>query len=265
MTAATTDADGDPGHFSLRAMSPLVLANSRKPAFPGPALVGLADEMLGRARGAIGWRPERAALRRDRAMVELVRVVTWSLAYGKPARFKTIENRRRQLALLAALAPDVALLQECRPGDLFTHAPGWMAAEYLRWPARRGLAAADVTPRPTARPAPGARLALARRVLRRWVEVLPGGLIAAADIEIAGSRFAVASVHALAAPVPISEAFGEEDHLRLRRGGLDQVWHNDLIVAVLEPWVAGRRFIVGGDWNNSPLFDVNYPPPSARP
>lgn len=41
-----------------------------------------------------------------------------------------MENRRRQWALLGALAPDIALLQECRPPDLEDQAPGWMARGY---------------------------------------------------------------------------------------------------------------------------------------
>ena len=63
-------------------------------------------------------------------MADLVRVISWNLAYGKPAGFKTIANRRRQWALLGAVAADVVLLQECRPSDLRLHAPAWMADEY---------------------------------------------------------------------------------------------------------------------------------------
>lgn len=39
-------------------------------------------------------------------------------------------NRRRQWALVDAASPDVALLQECRPGDLTAAAPSRMAQEY---------------------------------------------------------------------------------------------------------------------------------------
>ena len=60
----------------------------------------------------------------------LLRLVSWNLAYGKPGRFKTVANRRRQWALLGALAPDIALLQECRSSDLNLHAPGWMEDRY---------------------------------------------------------------------------------------------------------------------------------------
>ena len=63
-------------------------------------------------------------------MRDVLRVVSWNLAYGKPAAYNTVENRRRQWALLAALAPDIALLQECRPPDLNIHAPGWMTHDY---------------------------------------------------------------------------------------------------------------------------------------
>src|SRR5262245_63405466 len=59
-----------------------------------------------------------------------MRIVSWNMGYMKPAAYKTIANRRRQWSLLAALAPDIALLQECRPGDLAEHAPRWMAEGY---------------------------------------------------------------------------------------------------------------------------------------
>ena len=50
-----------------------------------------------------------------------------------------------------------------------------------------------------------------------------------------------------------------EEHERIRRPGLALATTSDLLAAALEPWVAGRRFLVGGDWNTSPLFDTDYP------
>jgi hypothetical protein len=35
-----------------------------------------------------------------------------------------------------------------------------------------------------------------------------------------------------------------DDHAVVRMNRLDSAWHNDLIVAALEPRVAGRRFLV---------------------
>jgi endonuclease/exonuclease/phosphatase family metal-dependent hydrolase len=190
----------------------------------------------------------------------LVRVVSWNLAYGKPGRFKTIENRRKQWALLAALAPDIALLQECRPNDLAAHAPAWMADEYTcaGLLARGSMLRASLLVR---RPHTVEELAFTQLAdhERGWSSELHDGVVAAADVEIAGVQFAVASVHAPATQLPLSDGVDAANRRQLGRTGLEKVWHNDLIAAILEPWVAGRRFIVGGDWNNSPLFDVNYP------
>ena len=41
----------------------------------------------------------------------------------------------------------------------------------------------------------------------------------------------------------------------------DKPWTLDLVFRALSDAVAGRRFIVGGDWNNSRLFDSD---PSLR-
>jgi hypothetical protein len=60
-----------------------------------------------------------------------MRVLSWNMAYWKPGRFNNVTNRRRQWALIAALAPDIALLQECRPPDLASNAPVWMSDEYI--------------------------------------------------------------------------------------------------------------------------------------
>ncbi len=197
-------------------------------------------------------------------MADLVRVISWNLAYGKPAGFKTIANRRRQWALLGAVAADVVLLQECRPSDLRLHAPAWMADEYqcvgvLRQDWR--LCASMLVRQPhVVEPLDLRELG---GVERRWLEHLPG-CWAAASVTIDGVRIAVASIHALAMEVELGAAVSFEDHERLRRTGLPRAWCNDVLVGALEPWVAGRRFIVGGDWNNSPLFDANYPRRSAR-
>src|SRR2546423_257451 len=60
----------------------------------------------------------------------MIRVISWNMAYWTHATFKTHRNRQRQWAFLVALAPDVALLQECRPGDFSVRAPAWAQAEY---------------------------------------------------------------------------------------------------------------------------------------
>lgn len=189
----------------------------------------------------------------------VVRVVSWNLAFGKPGAYKSYSNRRRQWALLGALAPDIALLQECRPSDLQDHAPGWMAEEYsVAGTLQPGwkLCSTILVRKPHT------VVVLDRALLgddqRRWLDHM-SGYVATATVFVGTCAMAVASVHALAEEVKVSAAVALADHERICRSGLDRAMHNDLAVAALGPWVAGRRFIVGGDWNDSPLFDVNYP------
>lgn len=189
----------------------------------------------------------------------VLRVVSWNRAYGKPARFKTIAIRRRQWALIAALAPDIALLQECRPSDLNLNAPAWMADEYrcvgvLQQGWR--LCTSMLVREPLA--VEPLDLAALGESERRWLGFLPSRW-AAGTVSAAGLLFAVASVHALADKVEVGTAVTSDDHERIRRTGLDRAIHNDVNVAALEPSDAGRRFVVGGDWNDSPLFDTYYP------
>lgn len=148
-----------------------------------------------------------------------MRVVSWNMGYMRPAAYKTTANRRRQWALLGALAPDIAVLQECRPDDLFHHAPAWMAQAYCtigeipkRWIAcSTVLARRDLDPRPLEReglPEPE----------RRWLSYL-SGYVATAEVLVERQRLFVASVHAIAKPVT-DPAISEADHERIRRRAL---------------------------------------------
>jgi hypothetical protein len=180
------------------------------------------------------------------------------MAYWKPGPFNIVVNRRRQWALIGAHAPDVALLQECRPPDLAFNAPSWMTEEYTvigsiphRWIASSALLARRSL----------APVALDRTTLpvdeRRWLDYL-AGYVATASVTVEDGQIAVASVHALAKEVDC-EAVTDADHQRIRREVLARAWPNDLAVAALTPWVHGHRSIVGGDWNNAKLFDTIYP------
>lgn len=185
-----------------------------------------------------------------------MRVISWNMAYWKPAGFNSLANRRRQWSLLGALSPDVALLQECRPSDLADHAPVWMTDQYdiigeipAGWTAcsavliRAELLGEPIDPREL----PDDE--------RRWLGYL-SGYVAAASVGPDALR--VASVHGVAKSVDDPSVTGA-DHERIRRSSLASAWHNDLAVAALTPWVEQRQFIIGGDWNNALLFDTNYP------
>lgn len=182
-----------------------------------------------------------------------MRIVSWNMAYWKPAGFRAITNRRRQWAYLTALAPDIALLQECRPGDFDSFAPAWAQAEYAvvgaipdRWTAcsailvRRSFAPVFVEPDDT-----------------EWFRYF-SGYLARCRLAIPGvGAVDVASVHSVAKEVD-DPCLDDNGHERISHGGADRAWHCDLAAAALRGWV-GPRFIVGGDWNTARLFDQTYP------
>jgi hypothetical protein len=79
-----------------------------------------------------------------------------------------------------------------------------------------------------------------------------------------GDPALVASVHAVArtvadflligVPQAAPDVFTDEDLARIAQPG-DVAWVLDVIFHALARSFAGRRFIVGGDWNNARLFD----------
>lgn len=187
-----------------------------------------------------------------------MRVLTWNMAYMKPSGHKSIPNRRRQWALLGAVAPDIALLQECRPADLATLAPSWMAEVYdvVGTPRQGGTACSAVL----------ARRSYAPKALdtdgvpdpeARWLEFFTGYL-AAARLTVDGVPLNVASVHALAGEVAYPEITAA-DHTLLKRPSTEGAYFNDVAAGALGPFTRESRFLVGGDWNVSVLFDTTYP------
>ena len=187
-----------------------------------------------------------------------MRILSWNMAYWKPGQFNTVVNRRRQWALIGALRPDIALLQECRPPDIVDNGPGWMGEEYEIIGAipHRWTACSAVLARRSLGPVALDRTALPVEE-RRWLEYL-AGYVSTAWVTFEDRQIAVASVHAVAREVD-DAAVTATDHGRIRRQALNRGWHNDLVVAALTPWVSDHRFIVGGDWNNAVLFDTIYP------
>lgn len=186
-----------------------------------------------------------------------MRILTWNMAYMTPSTYKSVANRKRQWALLAALQPDIALLQECRPTDLEYLGPTWMQEEYSVVGAipEYWIACSAILVRRPHSAVPMDRGSLPEAE-SRWLAFL-SGYVCAADVLADGRKLAVASVHARAAEVEHAMVT-EADHERVRRRSLARAWHNDLAAAALSPWVAGTPFVVGGDWNNALLFDDNY-------
>jgi exonuclease III len=187
-----------------------------------------------------------------------MRVISWNMAYWTRGHFKEIPNRQRQWALLMASAPDVALLQECRPEDLVNFAPAWAGDEYevigaipagftacSAILARRSLAPSPVDPASFPDPE------------ERWIRSLNGYLVPA-TVTLNGLPIVVTSVHTSAREIT-DAAITQADHDAVKRKLLDKAWNNDLAVGALKPLVNGCHFVVGGDWNVARLFDKTYP------
>jgi exonuclease III len=207
----------------------------------------------------------RVSRRSGQRQQQSMRLVSWNMAYWKRGGFNTLVNRKRQWAFLAALAPDVALLQECRPDDLHDNAPEWAAKEYevigsipARWTACSAvLARRSLSPKPFSYDQLPARE-------RSWFEYF-SGYLALASIETDEGPIVVVSVHATAKEVDLS-TFTEADHLSVHRPALSSTWNNDLAFAACRRLVEGQvRFVVGGDWNTARLMDQipAFGPPSV--
>lgn len=184
--------------------------------------------------------------------------MTWNLAYFKPSHYKTLENRRRQWSLLAELAPDIALLQECRPSDLPRLAPPWMAGAYdvVHSIPPRQSAGSAVLARKSFLPAPCDRASLPGTE-QRWLAFL-GGYVATAQLNLSGGVLNAASVHALAGDID-HESVTDADHAAIRGPSSARGRYNDMAAAALLPLTRSGSFVIGGDWNVALLFDANYP------
>jgi exonuclease III len=180
-----------------------------------------------------------------------MRVVSWNMAYWKPARYKSDANRQRQWSALMVLSPDIALLQECRPDDLATLAPSWASPEYQ--------VLGSIPPRWQACSAVLVRRSLDAMLVQDEDPYFAflSGYVTRAILTIAGiGSVSIASVHAVAKEV-LSDALDPEVLATMRRPACDRAWYNDLAANALRTW-ASDAFIVGGDWNTARLFDEHY-------
>jgi exonuclease III len=174
-----------------------------------------------------------------------VKVVSWNLA-GAPHTYRGQRYRSALAYLREVLRPDVALLQEVRfDGGLTDELPGYEALHCARpedrWGSAvlvRGYASHAITPRSKALDQMTSYLAYAE---------FDGGSLD--DVR-------VVSVHAPPSRAPAELAASVELAFPVRTCG---VWHSDVILSELTRELEGRRFIVGGDWNESPyLWDATY-------
>jgi hypothetical protein len=172
-----------------------------------------------------------------------MKIVTWNLgaAFGPD-----VEWHERAWHWLAALDADLALLQECVPppwaADRWTIVtlPFQFWASALVAKPSLGLRALD----------PGERTLLGRF----------GSYLATGEINLADSvPILVASVHTRAAEAPEWVTDGH-DRTEIARSSVGVPWSNDAAFAGYQTLAAGRRFIIGGDWNTARYLDADGNP-----
>lgn len=178
-----------------------------------------------------------------------MRILTWNMARGP---------RRKELdgdpwAVLAALEPDIALLQECRPppgrpppGHLHfvPSAQGWGTAIWSRFP----LATTGDLP-----DGAEAERALARGALE--------GYVASAEVQVqAEAPILCVCVHAYPAAVK-KQFLAGIDSATVKPPLQSKVWPGDLAWWTTSHLPSrGCPAVLGGDWNTARLFDRVYRP-----
>jgi len=162
-----------------------------------------------------------------------VRVVSWNLGFA--IAFKRTHDRAWHY--LAALDPDIALLQEVVP-------PAWARD---RW---------TIEARPL-RDWGTAIVAKPGLKLQRTPETdaySTTGTVSLAD----GTELLVASVHTQVGKA-LPEHYVGLDPEAVRRPRQAVPHHNDIAYAFHRERVQGRRFLVSGDWNIARLWDQSHP------
>jgi len=162
-----------------------------------------------------------------------MRIVSWNLGYAFSFRVR----HDQAWHYLAALDPDIALLQEVLP-------PAW-ARE--RW---------DIDFRPIREwgTAIVAKPWLKLRSDPESVAYSATGTVSLSD----GTDLLVASVHTQVG-VPSPEDYAGLDHEAIRRPRRASLSHADVAYAIQRRRVEGGRFLVGGDWNTARLWDRTHP------
>ena len=148
-----------------------------------------------------------------------MRIVSWNMGCATK-RYCSVRDEAWRLLL--DLQPDVALVQEA-----MLDVPAWLLKEgtlFIR-PAYDGQGW-------------GSGVLVRGAAARELPLVSPGSFIVAAEVEQPGRSTLVASIHVC-----------PDKHLAKNMGTLGDV---------LQPLLAGRRFIVGGDLNSGRHFDAVY-------
>jgi len=178
-----------------------------------------------------------------------VKILCWNLGFASGRWRDEPALHERAWHWVAAVDPDLAFLQETEP-------PDWAQERWeIHVLPHHFWASAIVTRRGTP---------------LLPVTLPPDGVIeraksyhATADLELAGGeRLLVASVHTSPHEAP---PWGHRGYKRtaIARPSVGKPWWNDVAFAGYRDLVAGRRFIVAGDWNTSRWLDTNGVPEPA--
>jgi endonuclease/exonuclease/phosphatase family metal-dependent hydrolase len=142
---------------------------------------------------------------------------------------------------LLGLGPDLAFLQEAFP-------PAWARGQgtlvqgaITRWGS---VIFSPRFPLERVRPPEDSNLRALGDYLAYGVTTLPDG-----------SDVFVSSVHAVARPASKAQ-LGSLDSATVARSSVGVPFVNDVVCAGLEKLLAGRRFIIAGDWNTARLWDT---------
>jgi endonuclease/exonuclease/phosphatase family metal-dependent hydrolase len=179
---------------------------------------------------------------RSASSLDSMRIVSWNMgaAFGP-----YVERHDEAWRHLESLEPDLALLQECVPAAWALRRWTVVKAPFSFWTTGVAVPAWKVT-----------EVAIPKENLL----VRFPGYVAAAEVEAPGvGPVLVLSVHAAAHPASERTLRGL-DPAALRRPSADEPWWNDLFFAGAVELVAGRRFVVGGDWNTARYLDPDGVP-----
>jgi len=171
-----------------------------------------------------------------------MRIVSWNLARNSTSRSWSVHERAWHY--LAALDPDIALLQEVTPPDWALERWSVVQPSTSPWGsailARHGL---ELRPGPT-----------------DWHGGFEQGvLLATGEVAPAqGTELLLGSVHTVIGKARADVLVGF-DPLRIKRPTEPVAYKNDVAYALYRDRVHGRRFIVSGDWNIARLWDTLHP------
>jgi endonuclease/exonuclease/phosphatase family metal-dependent hydrolase len=178
-----------------------------------------------------------------------MRLICWNLGYAAGRWRDNPILHERAWHWLAAVDPDVALLQEVEPPDWARERWQVHALPHHFWAsaivARHGIPLHVVEPPPDG------------------LVAHHGAYHAVAETSLAdGTPLLVASVHTPAREAPAWATKGQ-DRTAIARQSVGVPWWNDVAFAGFRDLAAGRRFLVGGDWNTSRYVDAEGVPNAA--